>query len=180
VANFPTAKRGQRGYNTKQVDAFLQAAREAYDGRDDSSMHAADIRRTGFGLQRGGYETSAVDAALERIEDALASRERESARREHGDRQWLDEARTTAQVILNRLGRPDGERFDRTNAARVGYHRRDVDRFAKRLTRYFRDGLPLSVDDVRRVVFRQQRRGYREAQVDMLLDAVVEVMLAVR
>ena len=62
----------------------------------------------------------------------------------------------------------------------LGYSVRDVDRFADKLTRYFRDGWPISIDDVRRVVFTTQRGGYRESQVDLVLDAVVDVMLAVR
>jgi DivIVA domain-containing protein len=33
---------------------------------------------------------------------------------------------------------------------------------------------------VRTVAFRSRLRGYREWQVDLLLDAVVDVMLAVR
>ena len=56
---------------------------------------------------------------------------------------------------------------------------REVDRFADKLTRYFRDGWPISIDDVRTVVFTTQRGGYRESQVDLVLDAVVDVMLAV-
>ena len=62
----------------------------------------------------------------------------------------------------------------------LGYRVRDVDRFAEKLTRYFRDGWPISIDDVRTVVFATQRGGYRESQVDLVLDAVVDVMLAVR
>ena len=61
-----------------------------------------------------------------------------------------------------------------------GYHVREVDVFAGKLTRYFSDGWPISIDDVRTVVFKTQRGGYREAQVDLVLDAVVDVMLAVR
>ena len=57
---------------------------------------------------------------------------------------------------------------------------RPADRFADRLTRYFRDGWPIAIDDVRGVVFTAQRGGYRESQVDLVLDAVVDVMLAVR
>ena len=55
-----------------------------------------------------------------------------------------------------------------------------VDAFAEQLTSYFQDGKPMSVDDVRTVAFRTRRGGYNEAQVDLLLDAVVGVMLAVR
>jgi DivIVA domain-containing protein len=38
----------------------------------------------------------------------------------------------------------------------------------------------VSVDDVRQVAFGSRTRGYSEAQVDLVLDAVVDVMLAVR
>jgi DivIVA domain-containing protein len=62
----------------------------------------------------------------------------------------------------------------------LGYNRQDVDRFAARLVRYFQDGRPMGVDEVRTVTFREQRGGYREAQVDLLLDSVTDVMLAVR
>ena len=55
-----------------------------------------------------------------------------------------------------------------------------MDAFASRLTNYFQDGRPMSVDEVRTVAFRPKKGGYREAQVDLLLDAVITVMLAVR
>jgi DivIVA domain-containing protein len=38
----------------------------------------------------------------------------------------------------------------------------------------------MSVDEVRTVMFRPQRGGYKEVQVDLLLDSVTDVMLAVR
>lgn len=180
MATFPSVKRTKRGYDSEEVDRFLRLARRAYEGDPDVPLTAEDIRRMGFDLQRGGYEPGAVDGALERLEDAFASRERSEARHELGDKRWLEQAMGTAQVILNRLGRPDGHRFDHTSVFTIGYNKREVDKFAKRLVRYFRDGLPMSVDEVRTVVFRQQRHGYREAQVDLLLDAVVDVMLAVR
>jgi len=66
------------------------------------------------------------------------------------------------------------------NVLSTGYHPKDVDAFAKRLGGYFREGKPLSLTEVRSIVFRPKHGGYREAQVDALLDAVVEVMLAVR
>jgi len=209
VTTFPTDRRSRRGYDTDEVDAFLARARRAYDGGgadgrdgvdtsaagadettaigvDDAAatrnapLDAAAIRHTAFGLRRGGYRTDAVDAALERLEDVFAERERAQERARIGDEAWFAQARETAQVILNRLNRGKGHRFARANPLAYGYSRADVDRFAGRLNRYFRDGKPMSVDEVRTVVFRPQRGGYREAQVDMLLDAVVDVMLAVR
>lgn len=179
---FPTVRKSALGYNTDEVDRFLARAREAYDGSDTTSesLTAAGIRHTAFAMRKGGYATDQVDAALERLEDAFAAREREAARSEAGEERWLQEARTTAQVIINRLGRAEGRRFQRTSVLSHGYSSADVDRFAKRLLRYFQDGKPMSVEEVRTVVFRPRRRGYREVQVDMLLDSVTDVMLAVR
>ena len=182
MSTFPTNRKSKLGYNTGQVDDFLIRARDAYNGTasDDDAVTAADIRHTAFGMQKGGYSTGHVDAALERLEDAFSAREREDARAEAGEQKWLQDARTTAQVIINRLGRPEGQRFDRAGVLSQGYNRADVDRFSARLMRYFRDGRPMSVEEVRTIVFRPQRHGYREVQVDLLLDSVTDVMLAVR
>ena len=109
-------------------------------------------------MQKGGYSTAHVDAALERLEDAFAAEERQVAARLHGGEAWLSEARTTAQVVSNRLARPEGQRFDRVSPLALGYRVRDVDRFADKLTRYFRDGWPISIDDVRTVVFSDAAR----------------------
>lgn len=182
-STFPLARKPKLGYRIDEVDEFLQLARRAYDGRplpDDPPVTAESIRLTAFGMQKRGYATAQVDAALERLEDAFAAQERQSAASLHGDEAWLREARTTAQVVANRLARPERARFDRVNPLVLGYHMGEVDRFADKLTRYFREGWPLSVEDVRTVTFTAQRGGYREAQVDLVLDAVVDVMLAVR
>ncbi|MDN4615042.1 DivIVA domain-containing protein [Leifsonia sp. F6_8S_P_1B] len=192
MSTFPRSPKSKLGYDVEQVDAFLESARTAYDDQNGdqggdhrgdhraSRLTAAEIRHTAFSMQKGGYSTTHVDAALERLEDAFAARERESARTAKGDGTWLEEARTTAQEILNRLDRPVGKRFDRVSVLTLGYNRQDVDRFANRLVKYFQDGRPMSVDEVRTVTFREQRGGYREVQVDLLLDSVTDVMLAVR
>lgn len=179
VSTFPRTPKKQ-GYDVEQVDSFLQTARRAYDDEAAGPLTSADIRRTAFAMQKGGYSTTHVDAALERLEDAFAQREREAARQSMGDEQWFAGARSTAQVVLNRLDRPVGHRFDRVSVLTLGYNRQDVDRFANRLVKYFQDGRPMSVEEVRTVTFREQRGGYREVQVDLLLDSVTDVMLAVR
>ena len=182
VSTFPRSPKSKLGYDVEQVDDFLANARVAYDADPSSSnaLTSADIRHTAFSMAKGGYSTSHVDAALERLEDAFAARERDAARGEFSDAQWFEQARTTAQAILDRLERPIGHRFQRVSLLTLGYNRQDVDRFAGRLVKYFQDGRPMSVDEVRTVTFREQRGGYREAQVDLLLDSVTDVMLAVR
>ncbi|WEO75892.1 DivIVA domain-containing protein [Cryobacterium sp. SO2] len=179
---FPRTSKKTLGYNLKQVEEFLESTRQAYDDDEDAptKLTAADIRHTAFAMHKGGYSPEHVDAALERLEDAFAARERDRAASAMGDQAWLDQARSTAQVLINRLGRPSGRRFSRTTVLSTGYNRADVDRFSAKLVKYFQDGHPVTVDDVRTAVFRPQRAGYREAQVDLVLDSVVDVMLAVR
>ena len=179
---FPRSRGSKRGYDIAEVDAFLANARSAYDAKNGqaASLRAITIRHTAFALRKGGYSVPHVDAALERLEDAFALRERERAARAEGDAAWVDEARTTAQVIVNRLARPIEQHFTRCSWLTVGYSTGDVDRFANRLSKYFRDSANVGIDDVRTVVFRPQRGGYSEAQVDHFLDTVIDVMLAVR
>jgi DivIVA domain-containing protein len=179
MSSFPTVARGKRGYDPAQVDAFLGRARDVFDGRG-SGLSAVDIRRTAFDLQKNGYEPATVDAALERLEDVFAERERQRSRSELGEKEWFGRARELAQVIVNRLNRPDRQRFSRTGPFTLGYNTDEVDRFSSRLIRYFSEGLPVTVDEVRTTTFRPQRGGYTEAQVDLLLDSVTDVMLAVR
>lgn len=179
MSSFPIVGRGKRGYDPEQVDAFLSRARDVFDGRA-RGLDAVDIRRTAFDLKKVGYEPDAVDAALERLEDVFAERERQRARGELGEKEWFGRARELAQVIVNRLNRPDNHRFSRTGPFTLGYSTAEVDRFSGRLIRYFSEGLPITVDEVRTVTFRSQRGGYAEAQVDLLLDSVTDVMLAVR
>jgi DivIVA domain-containing protein len=178
---FPYARKPKLGYNPEQVEEFFEHARHAYDVPDAvPNLTPGDIRTVAFSMQKGGYSTTHVDPALERLEDAFANRARDRTMKELGTEQWYSNARSTAQIILDRLNRPIGQRFAHTTILSTGYNRVDVDRFVNRLLRYFQDGAPLSINDVRTVVFRPQRRGYKETQVDLVLDAVVDVMLAVQ
>jgi DivIVA domain-containing protein len=178
---FPRSSRSQQGYNTGQVEEFFENARRVYDEQHagGSALTSNDIRIASFTMKKGGYSPRHVDAALERLEDAFAARERELARQTMGDEAWIANARSDAQAIVDRLGRPSNRRFDRVSVLSQGYHRAEVDDFASRILGYFRGEDELAVENVRSVVFRSQRGGYREAQVDMVLDSVISVMLAV-
>jgi len=179
---FPRSRKSRLGYNVDQVEDFLEDARRAYtaDPSVPNPVNAESIRRMAFQMQKGGYSTTHVDAALERLEDAFASRERERALAQQGDQAWYAEARTSAQEILDRLARPDGQKFRTVGLLTTGYARKEVDAFAARLIGYFQHGKPMSIDQVRTVTFTPKRGGYNEAQVDVVLDEVINVMLAVR
>jgi DivIVA domain-containing protein len=177
-ASFPEARGREKGYAKGAVDDFLDRARVDFE-TGEGSLTSADVRRAAFPLVRHGYAIASVDAALGRIEDAFAARERSWALARSGAGAWVGHARELAQEVLDRLSRPRTRRFDRVSALRYGYRIDEVDLVADKIAGYLRTGEALTVEQVRSVAFRMQRGGYREAQVDAVLDAVVEVMLAV-
>jgi DivIVA domain-containing protein len=177
---FPRARK--LGYDVDQVEDFLEDARRAYHAQpgEPTLVTAEVIRQQSFTMKKHGYAPSHVDAALERLEDAFATKEREAAFRERGDQAWYTEARETAQVLLDRVVRPRGRRFRRVGWFTLGYAVREVDQLTDRVSAYFQAGRPLSIEDLRTAAFPAQRGGYQEAQVDLVIDHVIEVMLAVR
>ncbi|NYF17148.1 DivIVA domain-containing protein [Microbacterium sp. AK009] len=178
-AAFPITRGREKGYDRDAVDEFLLRARESFEGRTPDPVTSWDVRHAAFALVRGGYAIDAVDSALGRIEDAFAAREREAEVGRLGAAGWVGRTRDLAQEVLDRLSRPEGRRFDRVSVLRFGYRIDEVDLVADRISRYLESGQTVTVEQVRAVAFRMQRGGYREQQVDAVLDAVVEVMLAV-
>ncbi|MDY0909532.1 DivIVA domain-containing protein [Microbacterium sp. CFBP9034] len=177
-AAFPETRGREKGYDKRAVDEFLARARTAFEAGGEP-LTAGDVRRVAFPLVRRGYAIASVDAALGRIEDAFAAREREAALSQGAAREWVGHTREIAQAVLDRLSRPRGHRFDRVSSLRYGYRIDEVDLVSDKISGYLETGRSVSVEQVRSVAFRMQRGGYREAQVDAVLDAVVEVMLAV-
>ncbi|MBU6264756.1 MAG: DivIVA domain-containing protein [Actinomycetales bacterium] len=177
---FPRVTRGTRGYNTAEVDAFIAEARIAYDsniaGASTLTSHA--IRDMSFSLHKGGYSTRHVDGALERLETAFAERERAVALATMGEAAWLEKASQNSAVLTARFSREPKHRFNRAGFLSQGYAVKDVDAFADRVLAYLLQGEPLSVADVRSVTFRAARGGYDEAQVDAVLDALVDLLLS--
>jgi DivIVA domain-containing protein len=181
VAAFPDAPRRSKGYEKRAVDAFLQLAKTAFDNPsgEEPVLTASQIRSVAFPLAKHGYAIASVDAALGRIEDAFAARERQAVVTRSGAREWVGRTKETAQVVLDRLSRPRGRRFERVSVLGYGYRIDEVDLVADKVARYLEAGETVTVEQIRSVAFRMQRGGYRETQVDAVLDAVVEVMLAV-
>lgn len=177
--SFRTVGGRGRGYHPVAVDQFLSAARESFE-TGGGSLTASDIRVASFPLVKGGYVIADVDAALGRIEDAFAARQREQIVRDGGAEEWVVRARDEAQVILDHLARGRRKKFARAGILSFGYRVDEVDHVAARIVRFLRDGDEVSVEQLRSAAFRMQRHGYREEQVDALLDATIDVMLAVR
>jgi DivIVA domain-containing protein len=183
-ASFDRVQRNQYGYNAKQVDQFLQRARVSFEapGSAGRPVKSADVRAVTFDPVKGGYAAAGVDAALDRLEDALALRERDELIGERGEEAWLREIGRLAGLLRGRLHRPDGERFRRPSKAKArSYNTTDVDDLCHELIGYLESERPLSVDNVRRAVFRPAvgRDGYEENQVDVFLDRVVQLMAAI-
>lgn len=183
-APFERVERGEYGYNVKQVDKFLAKARHYYTSNDADAptVTSRDVRAMAFDPARGGYEAQAVDAALDRLEDVFAQRERDQLIAEQGEDAWLAQIGKISAALRSRLHRPDGERFRRPRKKNArSYHVDDVDALCHELLGYFEADKPLSVDAVRRAVFRssQGRSGYEETQVDAFMDRVVELMAAI-
>lgn len=183
-ASFDRVQRGQYGYNAKQVDQFLDRARVSFEAPSTAArpVKSADVRSVAFDPVKGGYAAAAVDAALDRLEDALARRERDELVQASGEEAWLREIGRLAGVLRGRLHRPDGQRFRKPAKPKArSYNTADVDKLCHELIGYLEEDTPLSVDNVRRVVFRPAvgRDGYEESQVDAFLDRVVELMAAI-
>jgi DivIVA domain-containing protein len=183
-ASFERVQRSEYGYNAKQVDQFLQRARVSLETPESAShpINSSDVRGVSFDPVKGGYSAAVVDAALDRLEDAFARRERDELIAERGEEAWLREIGNPSGILRGRLHRPDGERFRRPAKKKArSYNTADVDRLCRELVAYLEQDKPLSVDNVRRAVFRPAvgRDGYEESQVDAFLDRVVELMAAI-
>ena len=173
---FPTAKRSKLGYNQEQVDTFIAMARSQYDHPEGYLLTADQIRETEFDLVKGGYDVIKVDAALDRIEDALADREITRKRETRGGHAVQDQLERVTEVVRGRVDRPKNKRFSRVSWPARGYSRREVDRLCNLILEHLVNSEPLEMAEVRRIVFSAQRGGYAENQVDAFIDRVIQIL----
>jgi len=194
TSRFTRVPRSTRGYVPSEVDEFFARAKVAYererkggarsrrDASDVRPLRSWEVRTAAFRLARGGYDVQEVDAALDRLEDAVAARERSRLMDDGGEAALMDELARRARTLQERLDRPAGERFAAPRGRfERGYEPADVDELCDRLNSYFNDGSPMSADEVRRAVFRARRgrAAYREPVVDAFLDRAVAIMVTV-
>lgn len=180
---FPMAVGTELGYNPEQVDEFLDRARSAYEAgaKGVEPLTSSDVRSMAFSVKRGGYAARYVDAALDRLEEVFFERERRVAVRAGGEDAWWDDTRLLLSEVRGRIGRPKGRKFKRRGIFATGYRRSQVDALLVRIGEMFeRREFDMKPAEVRDVVFHSEHRGYDEDQVDALLDAVIDLMLATR
>jgi DivIVA domain-containing protein len=120
-----------------------------------------------------------VDAALERLELAFARRERERSISISGTEAWIQAGQARMQTLEKRFARPARTRFTRVGKLSKGYSTTDVDAFIDQISASIAAGSIVSADTVRAALFRSKLGGYNETQVDVVLDALVDVVLAV-
>jgi DivIVA domain-containing protein len=181
---FPRVSILRRGYARAQVDEFFAAVRAAYERpvMDPNGLSPIEIRRAAFDLEARGYKTPDVDAALDRLEDAFATRLREQYVRASGRDAWNAILAERAQVLYDRLRRPTKQRFSRPKGLRRGYRTQDVDGLLDRITAFFDTGAPLTAKDLRFAIFRRRAkwRAYDEGKVDAYLARAVDIFLGVQ
>jgi DivIVA domain-containing protein len=173
---FPKAGPKQPGYAPEQVEAFLSRARSQFNNPVDSGVTAYDVRNTEFDLVHGGFIPEIVDGAMDKLEDSFASREILRQKTEKGSYALDDRFARVLELIRGRLERPKGKRFSNTGLLLRGYSRKQVDALCEHITRHFDSQAPISIVEVRRVVFNAKRGGYVEAQVDAFIDRVIEAL----
>ena len=173
---FPKAKRRVWGYQVAEVDELISKARSQYQNPELNLVSAASLRTLQFTMARGGYSVSAVDAAIDRLEEIFSDREIQSELQHLGEYSLRDRYEKLRHSLLERLDRPKRKRFKRAGLFLKGYHPKQVDSFCERIDRRLSSGGSLAVTDVRRVLFKAKRGGYAEGQVDAYLDKVVETL----
>lgn len=176
ATSFPRAPRGRLGYQPEAVDALLRRAKVQYENPSASEIFASELRGQELPLVKNGYSISAVDTALDRIEDALADRELKHDREFRGEYTFIDRIDRMRSTIQGRLNLPAGRKFRRTGLLTRGYHRKQVDAMCERISRQLQYGGTLTAQEVRSALFAPRRGGYHEAQVDAYLNRVVEVL----
>jgi DivIVA domain-containing protein len=101
---FPKVKPNKLGYRPADVDEFISESRAVFNSNQIDSI--PNIREKEFTLEKGGYSVSAVDAALDKLEDTFAARQLQG-QIEAGQRDdLLDRLNEIKVLLVGRIERP--------------------------------------------------------------------------
>jgi len=175
--SFAFSRSGSKlGYVPSQVDAFLTSARQQYLDPQSQTMDAASVRSARFELVKDGYSISSVDTAMEKLEDIFAERELERIYNSVGHQDFVRLMDEGLDLLRARTSRAKGKHFAKRKWPNRGYNRKQVDQFSSRIATHLNQGEELTVKEVRLAVFKTQRGGYAEYQVDAFIEKLVEVL----
>jgi len=181
---FPRVGFLHQGYDREQVNEFFTNIRAAYEREiiDPNGLTPMDIRHAAFDMRGRGYKTTAVDPALDRLEDAFTARIRDQFVQANGLGAWHAQLAERAQVLYERLRRPKGERFSRPKGLKRGYRASTVDALLDRITAFFDKGQELTAQDLRKEIFprRAKWRSYDESKVDAYLARAIDILQGVQ
>ncbi|MFM1956628.1 MAG: hypothetical protein RLZ41_27 [Actinomycetota bacterium] len=174
--SFSFAAADKPGYETTQVDAFIAKARTQYSDATLELVTSNQLRNTEFDLVHGGYDIIAVDTAMDRLEDAFAAREISRQKQSRGEHAVEDRLARIVEIVSGRLVRPKRKKFSNVGYLLRGYDRKQVDQLCNQVAVHLASGTPLQLNVVRRAIFKANRGGYVESQVDAFIDRVVEIL----
>lgn len=173
------------GYDTNQVDQFLNHAHELYE-QDSDDLRYLDTSNAAFTLRKNGYAIDQVDAALARLQQVVADKNTAWQLQYEGDDAWRRQTYQMYQAIAKVASRQELRRFKPGNMSTVSYDRKQVDSFIDDVMLHFDDLLgmnnvseqdaqavsKLSVKTINNVLFTQRKgkRGYDEHCVDFFLS----------
>ena len=189
------ARSGKRkwGYDTKQVDAFLERAHSLYESQDPD-LTQEEIANASFDLCKNGYIITQVDAALSRLERVISDRQTSLEIARVGVDGWTTRMVSLQSELTTHAGRPSGSVFKRGDPGMPSYDCKQVERLIEQVLNKTSDLLNLqegrkadsgkskntdiTADRVSNVIFTQRRgpKGYDERQVDFFLAKAVELL----
>lgn len=189
------ARSGKRkwGYDTKQVDAFLERAHSLYESQDPD-LTQEEIANASFDLCKNGYIIAQVDAALSRLERVISDRQTSLEIARVGVDGWTTRMVSLQSELTAHAGRPSGSVFKRGDPGMPSYDCKQVERLIEQVLNKASDRLNLqegrktdsgkakntdiTADRVSNVIFTQRRgpKGYDERQVDFFLAKAVELL----
>ncbi|MDR1034198.1 MAG: hypothetical protein LBL41_05500 [Bifidobacteriaceae bacterium] len=185
---FNTVKRS-KGYSVSEVTEFFDTARSAYE-KHDRTFDSVRIQNASFSLEKGGYETTSVDSALDRLTVAMEAQRKEDILIIKDESAWNEYRVESTKALTGRIERPAGKRFKLGTEKEPAYAIAEVDALLDKIgvflkvqtdggrslsRKELRDGL--QAEDITKAVFTgvKGEKGYEEKSVDAFLAAAFVV-----